>query len=85
MPYKLRTFDCAGCGQPVERRGPPDQVTRCINCAIARSTENIVQLRRKCGPMYQRWLAGIAAGVAREQQWGALAAEIEDIGWTETG
>lgn len=85
MPYKLRVFQCAGCGREVNRRGPPDQVTRCIECAIARSTENILQLRRKCGPMYQRWLAGITAGVVREQQWGAFAAEIEDIDWTDPG
>lgn len=80
MPYKLRTFECAGCGQPVERRGPPDQVTRCITCAIQRSTDNIVQLRRKSGPLYQRWMQGITAGVAREQQLAAIAAEIDDIG-----
>ena len=83
MPYKLRIFECAGCGHQVERRGPPESQQRCIHCAIQRSTDNIVQLRNKSGPLYQRWMAGITAGVAREQQLAALAAEIDDIGITD--
>lgn len=85
MPYKLREFTCIGCGEVVERQAPAASEQRCINCAIARSVENIRQLRRKCGPMYQRWLAGITAGVAREQEWGSLAAQLEDIGFEDPG
>lgn len=79
MPYKLRVFECAGCGQQVERRGPPESQQRCIHCSIRRAAENNIQLHHKSGPFYQRWMAGMMAGVAREQQLAALAADIDGL------
>lgn len=85
MPYKLRTFECSGCGDLLERRAGADTKVRCINCAIARSVDNMVQLRRKVGPLYQRWVEGITAGVAREREWAAVASQLEDVDLTGDG
>ena len=83
MPYKLRVFECAGCGQLVERNAPDGARVRCIHCAIGRSVENMTQLRNKSGPFYERWLQGIAAAITREQEWAAIAPQISDLDWPE--
>lgn len=79
MPYKLRQFQCSGCGDVVERHAAAGAEVRCINCAIQRSVDNMVQLRRKVGPFYKKWMKGIAAAIAREQEWADMAAQLEDM------
>lgn len=55
--YKLRTFDCHTCGEPVKRRAPEGTVAYCVPCGILRSAENARQLHAHSGPLYERWLS----------------------------
>ena len=83
MPYKLRIFECAGCGQEVERRGPPGSRVRCITCAIERSAENARQLRAHSGLFYVAWADAVAAAAAREQQYAAIGAQVDALDWPD--
>lgn len=80
MPYKLRVFECAGCGQPVERNRPEGAEVRCILCAVGRSVENALQQRSKSGEFYQRWARGMARAAREAEQLAAIGAEIDSIG-----
>lgn len=85
MPYKLRVFECAGCGGPVERNRPAGAQVRCINCAIERSIENLRQLRAHSGPFYEKWANRVAQSAAWHQQQAALGAQIDALDWPDIG
>lgn len=63
--YKLRTFTCAGCGEPVERRAAAGAEVRCPPCAVELSAENARQLHAHEGPMYERWVWANALAARR--------------------
>lgn len=83
MPYKLRVFECIGCGDLVERNRPAGAEVRCINCAIARSVESMHQMRTRSGPFYQKWADALAAAAAREQQYAAIGAQVDALDWPD--
>lgn len=80
MPYKLRDFQCAGCGEPVTDRRPAGAEVFCITCAIARSVANMRQMRTRNGEFYRRWAEGMARAGAAAVQLAAIADEIDQIG-----
>lgn len=85
MPYKLRTFECAGCGQLVERNAPDGANVRCIHCAIEHSVQVMTQIRNKSGPFYQKWADALAAAATREQQYAAIGVQVDEIEWPDLG
>ena len=69
MPYSVKVFVCAGCGEWFYRAKPKDWHPLCLNCAIKKSINNMHSMMYRTGPAYAKWAAGMerAARQARER------------------
>lgn len=64
MTYRPRA-SCKRCGVSRETCGHLSRRGNCLPCGIAAETANLVGLKTKTGPAYERWRDAIVAGVAR--------------------
>lgn len=66
MPRNREYGRCRICKRYAEPNDPLSARGNHYGCSTARTTEAIVQLNRKDGPYYQRWLDRMTAAIVRE-------------------
>jgi hypothetical protein len=57
MPYALRKVACTDCGAVVEGRFPKWKKQRCLDCAIVNMEIAALEMAKRSGTYYDRWLA----------------------------
>lgn len=69
MPYSEKLFARVTCGKAVFKRAAKDAQVRCLDCAIGRSVNWMLNMRHKRGSDYRKWADGMmrAARVAQAQ------------------
>lgn len=63
---RLKTVQCSVCGKPMQVGSNSRKALRCLECGLAVLSEEISQMRRKSGPHYEHWLAGMRRRFADE-------------------
>lgn len=63
IPRYRKKLKCKNCGatEGVNRRSE-----LCLSCAIGKVTATITQLKRKKGPIYEKWRRNIVKGAEQE-------------------
>lgn len=61
MPYKMRTYNCPDCGATITRRAANGAEVRCIQHATERSVANMTQMKKRSGPLWDKYVARVTA------------------------
>lgn len=56
---RLKTMECRVCHKPMQVGSNTRNEPRCLSCGIQAGTDAMVQMQRKSGPYYERWLNGM--------------------------
>lgn len=66
VTYSVQVMDCKyGCGKRYAVTSRMQKPPHCVQCAIQAASDNMVQLARKSGPYYDRWLDAMAKSRSR--------------------
>ena len=56
MPRAVTIGNCARCGESVRGAYGKDGLLLCLECRLMKARDAAIQMARKAGPAYDRWL-----------------------------
>lgn len=65
---RTKVMPCRGCGKAMTVGSNTVNQPRCLPCGIDAGTDAMIQMQRKSGPYYERWLNGMRVALERESR-----------------